>query len=203
MVRVGKLAPRAFRRKHLDYAANKIRAKEKRQTTPGDSSSRKAGGAPKWFRFCRDYGGFADDGGSFRAAIEFSGESELRATAFAQKLILHETLEGVGYKDARGRIVIAPRFIRAGDFTREGLAAVVDEQGWALIDRAVRVVVRTPFLHDGGPDDFSENLARLTDGGKISFYNRRGRIVIAPRFDFALPFVLSRRAVLRIMFVSI
>ena len=110
------------------------------------------------------------------------------APVFAQKLISFETPNGLGYKDARGRVRIAPRFSLAGDFTPEGLAIVVDEKGWALIDRAGRVVIRTPFVYDGGPDDFSEGLARFTTGEKMGFYDKRGRIVIKPQFDFALPF---------------
>lgn len=31
----------------------------------------------RWFRFCRAYGGHANDGDSFQAAIKFSSESEL------------------------------------------------------------------------------------------------------------------------------
>lgn len=83
-------------------------------------------------------------------------------TAFGQKLTTFVRRDRLGYKNARGRIVIPARFILAGDFTKEGLAIVVDDEGWALIDKKGRVVIRTPFLFDGGPDDFTENLARFT-----------------------------------------
>ena len=108
--------------------------------------------------------------------------------AQAQKLTSFVEREKLGYKDARGNVVIAARFVMAGDFSKQGLAVVVDDIGWAIINRAGEIVVRTPFIFDGGPDDFAENLARLTVGGKFGFYDRRGKTIIAARFDFALPF---------------
>lgn len=109
--------------------------------------------------------------------------------SFAQKLILFEKPEGFGYKDTRGRVIIPPRFSLAEEFSKEGIAAVVDDKGWAIIDRSGRVLIRTPFIFDNGPDYFAESLARFTDErGKFGFYDKRGRIIIAPQFDFALPF---------------
>ncbi len=109
-------------------------------------------------------------------------------TSFAQRRILFETPEGLGYKNARGRVVIPPRFRLAGDFSKEGLAKVVDAKGWAVINRTGRVVIRMPFIFDGGPDDFAGGLARFTAGDKFGFYNERGKVIVAPRFDFASTF---------------
>jgi len=92
-----------------------------------------------------------------------------------------------GYRDVRGGIAIPPRFELAKPFSREGLAAVVDDQGWTYIDATGKLVIR-PYVFDNGPDYFRENLARFTEAGKFGFFDRRGRVAIPPRFDFAAPF---------------
>ena len=92
-----------------------------------------------------------------------------------------------GYKDSVGRIVISPRFEVALEFSAEGLAGVVDSRGWAYIDPAGRVVIR-PLVVDNGPDYFEEGLARFRDGGKIGFFDQRGKIVIQAKYAFARPF---------------
>lgn len=91
-----------------------------------------------------------------------------------------------GYKNARG-IVIPPRFDVANPFSPQGIAAVADERGWAYVDGQGALVIR-PFVVDNGPDYFSEDLARFTSAGKFGFFNRRGRVVIRPKFDYAAPF---------------
>ncbi len=92
-----------------------------------------------------------------------------------------------GYKDNHGAVLIPARFKIANAFTPEGIAAVVDEKGWAYIDRKGDVVIR-PFVFDNGPDYFREDVARYTEGGKFGFFDRWGRVVIGARFDFAAPF---------------
>ncbi len=92
-----------------------------------------------------------------------------------------------GYRDSGGRIVVSPRFEIALEFSAEGLAAVVDGQGWAYIDPTGRVVIR-PFVVDNGPDYFEEGLARFRADGKIGFFNKSGRVVIQAKYAFARPF---------------
>ncbi|MDP2996135.1 MAG: WG repeat-containing protein [Bryobacterales bacterium] len=92
-----------------------------------------------------------------------------------------------GYKDAAGRVVIQPRFEVAGEFSAQGLAAVVDEGGWAYIDAGGRLVIR-PLIVDNGPDYFEEGLARFRRGGAVGFFARNGQVVIEAKFAFALPF---------------
>lgn len=99
-----------------------------------------------------------------------------------------------GYRDMHGVVVIPPRFELAKPFSREGLAAVVDDQGWAYIDAAGKLVLR-PYIFDNGPDYFREDLARFTEAGKYGFFDRRGRVAIPPRFDFAAPFSSGLAAV--------
>ena len=99
-----------------------------------------------------------------------------------------------GYKTAQGKVAIEPRFAIAKAFSSEGIAAVVDEEGWAYINRSGRIVIR-PFVFDNGPDYFAEGLARFTADGKFGFFDKRGRVVIQSRFSFAKSFSESRAAV--------
>jgi hypothetical protein len=92
-----------------------------------------------------------------------------------------------GYKDGHGNIVIQPAFQLAQEFSAEGLAAVVDDRGWAYIDGRGNVVIR-PYVFDNGPDYFSQGLARFVLDGKFGFFDKRGKVVIKPAFDFAGPF---------------
>jgi len=92
-----------------------------------------------------------------------------------------------GYKKASGEVVIQPRFEVAYDFSAEGIAAVVDDEGWAYINADGFTVIR-PFVFDNGPDYFEEGLARFRSESKFGFFDRKGRVIIEPRFDFALPF---------------
>ncbi len=101
-----------------------------------------------------------------------------------------------GYQAPDGRVAISARFVVAEPFSAEGLAAVADERGWAYIDLAGRVVIR-PLVVDNGPDYFREDLARFRRGGKVGFFDRRGKVVLEPEFDFALPFSAGLAAVCR------
>ena len=98
-----------------------------------------------------------------------------------------------GFRDRAGATAIAPRYQQAQPFAASGLAAVVDESGWQLIDASGKTVLR-PFVVDNGPDPFSEGLARHVDGDKIGFYDQRGQVVIPARFVYAGPFACNRAA---------
>lgn len=111
----------------------------------------------------------------------------LHASYGQGQLILFEQNKKWGYMNESGSVVIEPQFIIAHDFSPEGIAAVVDESGWAYIDKKGKVVIR-PFIFDNGPDYFREGLARFTEGDKVGFFDKKGRMVIRPAFDFALPF---------------
>ncbi|MEW6364372.1 MAG: WG repeat-containing protein [Acidobacteriota bacterium] len=92
-----------------------------------------------------------------------------------------------GYVDAKGNVKIAPRFVLAQPFSSKGIAAVVDEQGWAYVGLDGGVLLR-PLVVDNGPDYFSDGLARYIEKGKIGFFEEDGRKVIPPSFDYATPF---------------
>jgi len=99
-----------------------------------------------------------------------------------------------GYRDAGGKSVIPPRYQVAREFSPEGIAAVVDDQGWAYIGTAGQLVIR-PLVFDNGPDYFQEGLARFTRAGKVGFFDRRGKVAIEPQYTWAMPFSEGRAAV--------
>lgn len=118
----------------------------------------------------------------------------LLAAGAAQWPVPFEANGRWGYRSATGAVLIPPRFVMAQEFSPEGIAAVVDERGWAYIDAKGKLIVR-PYVFDNGPDYFEQDLARFVDNGKIGFMDRRARIVIPAKFDFALPFSEDRAAV--------
>ena len=92
-----------------------------------------------------------------------------------------------GYKNNEGRVIIQPTYHLAGQFTKYGLAAVVDDSGWVYISmNGIRIL--KPYIIDNGPDYFSEGLARFINRGKIGFMDEGGTIVISANFEFAMPF---------------
>jgi hypothetical protein len=93
-----------------------------------------------------------------------------------------------GYRDASGTVGIPNRYAAAYPFSGR-MAAVAADSGWIYIDREGRTCDVRPFAFDNGPDPFSEGLARCTAGGKIGFVDTSGAVAVAPRFDFAGPFV--------------
>jgi hypothetical protein len=92
-----------------------------------------------------------------------------------------------GFRDGRGEVVIPAKFVVAREFSAGGVAAVVDGSEWVYIDRTGKRLL-TPLVVDNGPDYFCEGLARFVRARKVGFFDERGRVVIEPRFDFALPF---------------
>jgi hypothetical protein len=99
-----------------------------------------------------------------------------------------------GYQDNAGKVVISPRYQIAREFSREGMAAVVDDQGWAYIDEAGRTVIR-PLVLDNGPDYFRDGVARFSRNGKVGFFDARGKVVIQPVYAYAMPFSEGRAVV--------
>ncbi|HEX8843458.1 MAG TPA: WG repeat-containing protein [Pyrinomonadaceae bacterium] len=101
----------------------------------------------------------------------------------------------MGYIDETGRIIIAPRFDYARDFS-EGLA-YVEKQGFhGYIDRQGRPVIRIDGLaadfqmEEGSPRgrEFQEGLAAIGVGewgGRWGYIDRSGRLVVKPEFRYA------------------
>ena len=95
-----------------------------------------------------------------------------------------------GYINKKGRIVIAPQFLNAAEFS-EGLASVITPAGQTgYIDHSGRFAIK---LRSGGGYSFSEGLAawagETESGMKIGYIDRRGKVIIEPKFDGAFAFV--------------
>lgn len=117
------------------------------------------------------------------------------ATAFSDPSLRPFEKDGrFGYVDDSGRVRIEARYILAGDFSENDIAAVVDDSGWVMIDTNGTELLR-PYIVDNGPDYFREGLARFVDAEKIGFFDRSGRIIIKARFAYARPFSDSLAAV--------
>lgn len=86
----------------------------------------------------------------------------------------------VGYIDTFGRIVIAPRFSFASDFS-EGLAHVTANHFDGFIDLRGRRVIK---LASKSARDFHEGLAAITiaEGREYGFIDRTGKVVIRGRY---------------------
>ncbi len=99
-----------------------------------------------------------------------------------------------GYRDKGGEVVIPAGFMMAEPFSQGGIAAVVHDGRWIVIDRYGEPLLQ-PFVVDNGPDPFSEGLARFVSGGRFGYFDIEGRVVISPRYDYARPFVDGRAEV--------
>lgn len=89
-----------------------------------------------------------------------------------------------GYLDARGRVVIEPRFEAAGPFSG-GLAAVASggRYGFVTPDGAWAI---EPRFEQAGP--FRDGLARVRQQGRWGYIDPAGALVIAPDYDVAADF---------------
>ncbi|PIE86305.1 MAG: hypothetical protein CSA05_01320 [Bacteroidia bacterium] len=92
-----------------------------------------------------------------------------------------------GFKNSSGKIVIEAKYRMAFDFSPDGIAAVIDSSGWKFINKKGKNLL-TPFTFDNGPDYFEEDVARCIEDDKIGFFNRKGEIVIQPKYTFATSF---------------
>lgn len=104
-----------------------------------------------------------------------------------EKLYPFEQGDLWGYKNAAGAVVIAPKYLSAGEFSDTGIATVADGSGWAIINQKGGILLR-PYVFENGADYFVEGLARFVKNGKFGFFDESGKVVIPPRFDFVEPF---------------
>lgn len=96
-----------------------------------------------------------------------------------------ERYEGCARRDGE-----AVRFARAHiarmRFLRGLAEAAIDEVGWLWVRRDG--LARPVFVLDTGPDPFEQGLARGWHQGKVAFYDRQLRLVLATPYDWSFPF---------------
>ncbi|MCR9200051.1 MAG: WG repeat-containing protein [Planctomycetaceae bacterium] len=110
-----------------------------------------------------------------RPAPQYAG------TGAPNELIPFSADDKMGYVNADGKTVIAPRFHSCGPFV-DGLALACEDTQFGYIDRTGRFVIPPRFQY---ANDFADGLAgvQLTEG-KWGFIDRRGNTVIEPKFDW-------------------
>lgn len=88
-----------------------------------------------------------------------------------------------GYKDARGNVVVKPRFAFAQPFGALGVAEAVQDKSFGYFN------CKGTFFEvvniDTAPDRFREGLVRIRANDRIGYANLLGETVIAPRFEDA------------------
>ena len=92
------------------------------------------------------------------------------------------------YTKFNGRRFISPRYLKALSFDRYGLATVRVDDGWMYVDRHGNALITGVPTVDNGPDYFRDGLVRFVKDEKYGFADRKGRIVIQPIYDGAMPF---------------
>lgn len=96
---------------------------------------------------------------------------------------------------ADGSLVVAARYVKQLPYTSDGLAAVWIAGEWTYVNRrGLAIITGVPSV-DNGPDEFHDGLVRFVRDKKYGFANRKGEVVIAPRYDGALPFENDRAKV--------
>ena len=109
-------------------------------------------------------------------------------------LFMFEETGKFGYKNALEIEIVKPVFHFAQEFSKYGIAAVVDDSGWVYITKQGRKTIR-PHVVDNGPDYFSYGLARIKSNNKFGYFDEKGNVKIKPNFDYARPFADSMAAV--------
>ncbi len=99
----------------------------------------------------------------------------------------------IGYIDKSGKLIIAPKYSAAHEFSN-GLAAVqIDDGGkWGYIDKAGKMVIE-PIFENAEP--FKEDLALVKLGGHFGYIRADGIFVIMPEFEHAFSFSEGMAAV--------
>src|SRR5262249_31608421 len=95
-----------------------------------------------------------------------------------------------GFIDDNGKFAINPQFDSASPFS-EDMAAVRIGNDWGFIDKTGKVVIPAQYQNPGVvPMQFSQGLVAVNHGRgtPVGYIDKRGRTVIAPQFDYALPF---------------
>ena len=130
-----------------------------------------------------------------------------------------------GFINEKGELVIAPRYVDAGDFSG-GLARVKQGEKYGFINPRGDLIIRPAYdkardfsdglaavAQDGrysfidtagkmltdrrfeAAGDFSEGFAAVLVNGRYGFIDKSGTVVIEPRFEYARPFSEGRSAV--------
>lgn len=110
-----------------------------------------------------------------------------RLPACGWKPFLDKASKLYGYRDAKGKVVVEPRYDVAEPFGADGLAYTrVSNFGVGYLTCEGKAF---EVLYDGGPDTFQDGLVRVEgENYDIGYRNRRGDLVIPADYSFGTPF---------------
>ncbi len=106
----------------------------------------------------------------------------------AQQLVAFKEDGKFGFKDEKGKVIIAPKYSGAEDFS-EGLACVSLNDAWGFIDETGKVVI--PFKYNAGygtGHKFSQGLAAVNLNDKWGYIDKTGNTVIPFEYNEAWDF---------------
>lgn len=112
-----------------------------------------------------------------------------KANAQSKKLLFYMEDGKFGYKDTTGKVIIAPSFTFAFDFS-EGLAVAGKGENklsskYGFINTKGEWVIPPSY---NAADEFSEGLARVQINGKWGYIDKTGKIIITPQFQLCYEF---------------
>ncbi|HEY6162192.1 MAG TPA: WG repeat-containing protein [Bacteroidia bacterium] len=126
----------------------------------------------------------------FACSSPVSDKKEITAKdpSQTQTLFAFEKDGRYGYKDAKGKEILAPKYMEVFTDTFDHRMALVADsvEGVIAIDHTGKKLF-TPFIFDNGPDYFSEGVFRYTENNKMGFANLDS-IVLPAKYDFVTPF---------------
>jgi hypothetical protein len=126
----------------------------------------------------------------FACSSPVSDKKEITAkdTLQTQTLFAFEKDGRYGYKDAKGKEMLTPKYMEVFTDTFDHRIALVADsvEGIMAIDRKGKKLF-TPFIFDNGPDYVSEGVFRYTDKNKMGFASMDS-IVLPAKYDFVTPF---------------
>ncbi|MBD0371962.1 MAG: WG repeat-containing protein [Pyrinomonadaceae bacterium] len=154
---------------------------------------------------------YIDRTGEVALVPRLDDQTDFQLESFSDGLALVRVNNKWGYIDHSGRLVIPPKFLWASDF-HEGMAWVITEGPCSFFEDghcsfSPRVIGKEMqgevsackflFIDKSGAvggkgyeavKDFSEGLAPVLEGDKWGFIDKKGSMVIEPKFDGAEPF---------------
>jgi len=87
---------------------------------------------------------------------------------------------------AAGSALVSKKVVDRLAYDADKLASIRNQNGFLLVNRQGHA--RQVITYDNGPDYFAEELARTRKDGKIGYFDKSLKMVIAPQYDFGFPF---------------
>lgn len=92
-----------------------------------------------------------------------------------------------------GNVVLSKKHLQRLYYDRYGLATVFVQGQFYYVKGSGSML--PVIAHDNWADDYAEGLVRSVLDGKIAFYDRNFKQIIAPKYDWAAPFRKGRSLV--------